>query len=247
MLFNFVSRMNHKEYFLFDADNTLYDFDMAFDNAVKATWEQYSIPLNETTKNCFIKHENYCWQQFELGKIAIDKLLWYRFQLTFDELSLNEIDAHTFSVDYLNNLSKFGILYPDSYDVITELKSRGYHIIIVTNGLWSVQKNRFKKEISENLFDGIFCSDAIGFNKPNIEFFQHVFKSLNMDLSNEEDRKKAIIIGDSLSSDIKGGINSKIETIWFNSKMKSNITQNIPTIEIKNLKELLNIFNKNSC
>ena len=50
------------------------------------------------------------------------------------------------------------------------------------------------------------------------------------------------MIGDSLSSDIKGGFNAGIDTCWFNPLKKENTLGITPTYEISSLLDLKNIL-----
>lgn len=235
--------MSKYEYLLFDADGTLYDFHYAEENAIQETWTAYNIPLNDTTLKCFHKHNSLCWKQLEEGKIGYDVLPRKRFELTFNELGYSHIDPQKFNDDYLSNLSKHGKLFPQSLDVLKTLKSRGYRIFIVTNGIYSVQKHRFNQEETKGIYEKIFCSESLHANKPDPKFFEAVFKEIGLaDISEEERRNKAIVIGDSLTSDIQGGINAKLNTIWYNPNNLPINEKIRPTFVIHQLKELLDYF-----
>lgn len=235
--------MSHYEYLLFDADGTLYDFQDAEKHAIQETWNAYKIPINETTLSCFHKHNGLCWKQLEEGKIGYDVLPRKRFELTFNELGYSHIDPQKFNDDYLSNLSKNGKLFPQALEVLKTLKNRGYRLFIVTNGIYSVQKERFNQKETNGIYEKIFCSEQLKVNKPHRKFFDLVFKEIGLaDISEEERKKKAIVIGDSLTSDIQGGINANLNTIWYNPKNQPVNEKVKPTFIIHQLNELLDYF-----
>ena len=235
--------MSKYEYLLFDADGTLYDFHYAEEHAIDETWKAYNIPINEKTLECFHRNNGFCWKSLEEGKLGYDTLPRKRFELTFNELGYTHIDPSKFNDDYLKNLSRHGKLFPQSLNVLKTLKSRGYKIFIVTNGIYSVQKVRFNQEETNGIYEKIFCSEQLHANKPDPKFFEAVFKDTGLDqLSEEERRNKAIVIGDSLTSDIQGGINAKLNTIWYNPKNIPINEKVKPTHVIHELNELLDFF-----
>src|SRR5690606_32564259 len=114
-----------------------------------------------------------------------------------------------------------------------------FQLYIVTNGVPETQYKRLKNAKLDHYFKHIFVSVEIGYQKPMKEFFDYVFERIP-DVKLEE----TLIIGDSLSSDIQGGINAGIDTCWFNRNRKQNQSPFKPTYEIHDLKELYSIINK---
>lgn len=234
--------MTKYEYLLFDADGTLYDFEDAEKNAIKDTWEKYNIPLNDTTINCYRKHNHRCWKELEEGTMSYQVLPYKRFELAFGELGL-DIDPKTFGDEFLENLGKSSLLFPGALDILNKLKSRGYRIFIITNGLSVAQKVRFNRAETNSIYEKIFCSENLGVNKPDKRFFDIVFEKIGLhQLSDTERQNKAIVIGDSLSSDIQGGINAGLNTVWYNPKKNQSNPNIQPTHTIHNLVELLEYF-----
>ena len=86
----------------------------------------------------------------------------------------------------------------------------------------------------EHFFIKSFISEEIGHNKPSIEFFKVVKENIE-----GFDFKTTLIIGDSLTSDVKLGINNNIDTCWFNFNFKENNSDIKPTYQINSLLELL--------
>ncbi|OHT01223.1 putative HAD-hydrolase YfnB [Tritrichomonas foetus] len=228
------------EYILFDADSTLYDDEICEKTAMQKTWAQYNIPLNEYTKSVYDKHNAVVWDRLEKGEIDYDELQTTRLEKTFSELNF-KVDIQQFANDYIHTFAESCVLYPKSLPVLNELKSRGYHLNIITNGFSLIQKVRFNKEGIKGIFENIFCSQDIGVNKPKKEFFDFVFTKLNF---SEDQRRKTLIVGDSLSSDIKGGLNSGIDTVWFNEKNLPENPNIQPTYIIHDIEHLLNLLPK---
>ncbi|KAK8897491.1 hypothetical protein M9Y10_015446 [Tritrichomonas musculus] len=235
--------MNQYEYILFDADGTLYDFPYAEEHAIQETWDAYKIPVNEITLTCFRKHNIFCWKQLEEGLIGYDALQPKRFELMFGELGYNEINPSKFNHDYIDNITKHSKLFPQSLEVLKELKNRGYKLFIITNGIYSFQKEPFNREETKNIFEKVFYSQILNVCKPDKKFFDHVFKGIGLEnVSAEERKKKVIVVGDSLTSDIQGGINANLDTIWFNPN-KTPVNEKVkPTFVINQLNELLDYF-----
>ncbi|MGN1042140.1 MAG: HAD-IA family hydrolase, partial [Christensenellales bacterium] len=111
-----------------------------------------------------------------------------------------------------------------------------YRLYIVTNGIKHTQENRIEKSGLIRYADGVFISEAVGAGKPSKEYFDYVFDFTGAD------RKSSVIMGDSLTSDIKGGINAGIRTIWFNSKGLPPSDAIVPTCEIRGWDEVYKIL-----
>lgn len=216
----------------------MYDFHLAEKRAIDWTWDQYKIPKTEETLKCFHKCNVIAWELIEKGKLSIEEMKTARFQWMVDELNLI-IDIPKIAKDYLDYIAKTGEMLPYSLDVISELRNRGYPIYIITNGLTDIQSSRFHKEISKGMYEKMYCGEDIGFNKPHPLFFERVLNDIGI---SEDEKDKVVVIGDSLSSDICGGINAGLDTIWFNQKKASQDTIVQPTYEIHDLRQLLEFF-----
>ena len=112
--------------------------------------------------------------------------------------------------EYVDFLSQNGFLLEGAEELLQAL-SKKYELYAVTNGIEKVQNGRWKASGIGKYFKAMFVSDAIGIAKPNIGYFEHVFANIP-----GFSKEKALLIGDSLSSDMKGGQNAKIDTLWYN-------------------------------
>ena len=229
-------RPNMKYSFLiFDADGTLFDFDRAEAYALKETLVHFRMPSYDEEHHLSlykeINHE--VWSEFERGEIAAEKLKADRFRRMFARLGTDTIDPDACSRFYLQVLSTCTFLIDGAVELIDSLDG-SMTLCLLTNGLSSVQHPRFKASPVGSRFPHIVVSEDVGVAKPNPEIFQIAF-----DKAGWKDKKSALMIGDSLQSDIKGGINFSIDTCWLNPKKLKNSTDIAPTFEIHALGELL--------
>ena len=222
---------------LFDADGTLYDFDKAAVEALKSSFKKYSLEWTTNTFSIYEEVNKKIWNDFEKGLITTKEIKTERFKRFFDIIDVNNVDSIKFSEDYLEFLSQNNYLLEGAEDIV-KWSSEKFDLAIVTNGLASVQNPRFKSSELRKYFKHIIISEEIGFAKPKNEIFDYSFNLLN-----NPRRENVIIIGDNLTSDIKGGEDYGIDTCWFNPAKANNDSGIIPTFEIANLNELKKILN----
>jgi len=224
------------ELILIDADNTLFDYNKAEAYALETSLmdfgfqgDLYKIRLDYHVINKKL------WQLLEKGGIEKAELSERRFKQLFDQYGL-DIPPQDFSKKYLSYLGQSSFLMEDAQEIIQYLYNK-YTVIIVTNGIKDVQFSRLEKSTIKDYNHGVVVSEDIGVSKPDPDFFVHAFK-----LANHQNKKSAIIIGDSLSSDIQGGINFGIDTCWFNYNNSHPDIQLEPTYEIRNLRKIYDIL-----
>jgi putative hydrolase of the HAD superfamily len=176
------------------------------------------------------------WNEFEQGLISTKQIKTERFKRFFEVIEVNNINSIQFSKDYLEFLSQNNYLLPQAKEIV-KWAGENFELAIVTNGLASVQNPRFKNSELRKYFQHIIISEEIGFAKPHKKIFNFTFN-----LFNNPNKNDVIIIGDNLTSDIKGGADFGIDTCWINSSEKINDTNIVPTYQIKELSELKNIL-----
>ena len=223
------------EILLFDADNTVLDFDKSEEQALRCAFEQVQLPFDENTLAVYRKNNIAQWQLFEKGQLTKSQVLINRFVYTFADLHLpnDKLDrVATLYEEYL----KFGFfIVPYAEEVLTELQKK-CRLYVVSNGVAEIQNSRMKGSGMEKYFIDRFVSETVGYPKPQIEYFNYCFAHIN-----NFDRSKTLIIGDSLTSDIQGGVNAGIDTCWFNPTHAKNNSQLTPTYEIDDLRQILKI------
>ena len=175
------------------------------------------------------------WLEFEQGLITQEKLKVDRFKRLSKEINV-PFDELEFSIAYIKHLSNASFLYNDSVELIEKL-STNYKLGVITNGLKDVQSKRIGQSVIAKHFDTIVISEEVKVSKPNSEIFKIALNNLNY-----TDKSKVLMIGDSLTSDIQGGINFGIDTCWINFNNNKNSTSIKPTYEISNLLDLLQLL-----
>ncbi|KAH0795937.1 noncanonical pyrimidine nucleotidase, YjjG family [Histomonas meleagridis] len=231
--------MNHSyDNLLFDADGTLYDWEKTEHKTVELLWEEFKFPKDSI--QTYIRLSCNAWEDFSSGSLAIEDLHPRIFKEFINEIGYNHLDPKIISDKYLQAQIDFLYFYDQSREVLQELKSRGYHIYIATNG---IPIDRFTKHKEEGLFEDVFYAQVIHSYKPQKDYFEKIFQILNLD---EEGKRKTVMIGDSLKSDIQGGANAGLTTVWFNrnGKYPYPVEPVKPDYEIHELKELLQLFPK---
>ncbi|MGD8188373.1 YjjG family noncanonical pyrimidine nucleotidase [Brevibacillus ginsengisoli] len=223
---------------LFDVDDTLLDFQAAESKALRLLFEEQNIPLSAEIIDRYKKINHGLWKAFEEGKIDVDEVVNTRFSLLFREYG-QEVDGVLLEKKYRVHLEEGHQLVNGALELITALHNK-YDLYIVTNGVSRTQDRRLRDSGLYPLFKGIFVSEETSYQKPMKEFFDYVFARIP-----HFSVEQALIIGDSLSSDMKGGQLAGLDTCWFNPELKSNDTNILPTYQIQKLDELYRILNVN--
>lgn len=201
------------EIVLFDADGTLLDFLRSEKEAVSEALKQMGVTPTEEMLTAYSAINDELWKQLERGDIQRSVLLYHRFELLFNRYGLTA-DAREMAATYMRCLSEKGYVIDGAEELCKDLFGK-CRLYIVTNGTEIIQKGRFARSGLQPYFEEFFISEVIGFNKPDGRFFEHVASKIP-DFSKE----KAVIVGDSLSSDIRGGIGFGIDTCWYNPEGK---------------------------
>lgn len=219
---------------LIDADDTLFDFRKAEKNALCATLLEFSLPFDDEIHKLYHQINKKMWKEYEKGMYREASPWAMRFERLLSAINKSG-DGAILNSAYTKNLGKQPILLADANDVCAEL-CKTHKLYIITNGSPSVQHSRFAASPIRNYFSGMFISEEIGSRKPEKEFFDYVLSKIN-----PPDISRILIIGDSLSSDIAGGINSGIDTCWFNPNLETPPAELTPNYEIHSLKDVFQI------
>jgi len=221
---------------LFDADGTLFDYEKAEDTALEAALTEEGFPYRrEAHREVYRAINQELWELFEQGGIQAAELRVERFRrfLTATGISL---DPESISRRYLKHLAEGAYLYEGVETLLQELR-RTYKLGLVTNGLKEVQRKRLAKTSLPKYLSCIVISDEVGIQKPEPAIFRIALRE-----AGEPDPKATLVVGDSLTSDIQGGVNAGMDTCWFNPAGKENGTTLLPTYEIRELGELRDIL-----
>ncbi len=223
------------EFLFLDLDDTILDFHMQESVAIRKTF--LGTGVEPTEENCalYSKINLRHWKMLEKGEITREKLIWHRFKELFDALDVSADPKET-AEKYMDHLSEGHYFLPGAENAVKAL-SKKHRLYLASNGAGRVQESRITSANLAPLFENIFISEEMGANKPDKAYFDACFARIE-----GFDRKKAMIVGDSLSSDIRGGKNAGIYTCWVNPKGKTAPPENKPDFEIKSITELEEIL-----
>ena len=223
---------------LFDADNTLLDFSKSEYNSLIKTLEHYGVPVTENNINTYVKINDSLWKRLEKKEITKPELKKIRFRLFFDSIGFAfGGDALEVNEHYLGLLSQCGYTMDGAEALTKKLSEAGYELYIVTNGVAKTQALRLEKSGLLPCFKDVFVSEAIGIPKPDKRFFDYVLERIN-----EKNKNRIVVIGDSLSSDIRGAENSGLESIWLNLNNAPLPCDLHPVATVTKLSELETLF-----
>lgn len=194
---------------LWDVDGTLLDFIYSQRWAMRKCFESIGKEITEEMLNRYSQINDSYWKRLELGEVTKAELLIGRFETFLQEYQLEDVDAKAFAKEYQEHLGNVYKLIDDSLEYCKSLQGKVKQYV-VTNGVTATQESKLKISGLYDVMDGIFISEAIGAPKPQKEFFDYCLSHIE-----ETDRQKVLIVGDSMSSDIKGGVMAGIGTCLY--------------------------------
>lgn len=217
-----------------DMDNTILDFSASERYAIRQLFVNYGLPCGDKAVKAYSRINDSYWKKFERGELEKSEIVIARFK---DTLALfgEERDFARMNDDYFQLLSQCYFKTDGAIEVLSYLKSAGYLLYATTNGVSRTQHNRISGAGIKDFFNGIFVSEDAGFQKPDKRYFDYVIKNCD-----EKDTSKILVIGDSMTSDIKGGINTGLDTCWYNGHGEAKLFE--PTYEITDIRDLENIL-----
>lgn len=198
-------------YLLFDADNTLFDFDAAEKNAHRQVCGKHRLSFTEEGYALYRRCNAQLWQDFDRGLCSKEFLLTERFR-RYLSLTGETGDPEAMNRDHLRALGESAVLLPGAEALCRRLAA-GHELYLVTNAVESVQRARFERSAIRPYFRDVFISEAIGCGKPSPAYFAYVLRAVP-GLTAEN----GLVIGDSLTSDIQGANNAGLACCWFNPK-----------------------------
>ena len=223
------------EILLFDVDNTLLDFDANEAISFKNTMADKGIHYTEELYNTYKTINHQLWQAAERGEMTVDEVVNSRFEKLLACYDM-KVDGVDFESTYHSYLSKGIQEMPDVHEVLQEL-NKTHKLYVITNGLIDMQTTRLSDSGLSEYLQKAFISEAVGATKPSVDFFKHVKENIQ-----DFNPKKALIIGDSLTADIKGGNLAGIDTCWICRHGAVNTSNIKPNYTIHSLKDLLGLI-----
>ncbi len=220
---------------LLDIDDTILDFTQSAKSAILKTAKDFKIVFTEDMVSYYFRLNDILWEDYENGTITKEGIFNVRFKKVFEEFNINE-DGRRFEERFQEYFKTEWVFVEGAKDIL-EYLSKKYDLYVVSNSNYDTQYCRLTSAGICSYFNKLFISDKIGFQKPTTEFFNCCFKEIP-----DFDPKETIIIGDSLTSDIKGGKLAGIKTCWFNTRNIPEALTIIPDFEIHSLEEIKNIL-----
>lgn len=220
---------------LFDADGTLLDFARSEDEAVRATMIFGGIEPDDEKVATYSRINEGLWKMLERGEIEKSVLLYRRFELFCEHYGYTA-DARAMAREYMEQLSQRGYMLSGARELLDSLYGK-VKMYIVTNGVDFIQRRRYAHSGLEKYFDGLFISGELGFEKPDRRYFEAVEAAIP-----DFDVASTIVIGDSLTSDIKGANNYSLDSCWYNPKGKPVSSVAEPTYTAADFDEVYRII-----
>lgn len=217
----------------FDVDDTLLDFEAGELKSLRQAMHQQAITYTPRLEAAYLEINAGLWRQYEAGTLVREQIFTIRMRELFKRLHL-PADPLRAEKDYRKALDQQAILVPRASETLAAL--RDYHLYVVSNGIEATQIARLTRSGLIDYFDNVFVSDAIGAPKPTVAFFDYVAKK-----TPHYDPATSLIIGDSLTSDIQGGINAHMDTVWFNPRFVPNRGSQKPTYTLSDFSDLTKI------
>lgn len=222
---------------LFDADHTLFDFDLAEVKALANSFTEFGYPYEDSIGAAYRAINLQIWGELERGEITPDALRTTRFLRLFAAVGL-QAEPEPFSAAYLRHLANCGDLIDGAETAVSQL-SQQYKLALITNGLSDVQHKRLAASPLQPYFQSMTISDEVGYAKPDPRIFDAAFAAMGHPAKSE-----VLMIGDSLTSDMQGGVNYNIDTCWYNPHNKPH--NGLPiTYEIQTLAQLVTTIGDN--
>lgn len=225
----------HYTWLLFDADGTLFNYELAEATALEQTFRHIGVPFEPNYLREYQQINHEIWQALEQKQITPDVLRTRRFELLFEKIGIS-LSAEAFSDLYLRHIADCAELIDGAQDVIEALRGK-YRFAILTNGLQAVQHRRLARSPIQKYITAVVISEEVGFAKPERGFFDAAFAQMG-----NPPKEQALMIGDSWSSDILGAANYGIDTCWFNPSRQPRPTSPAITYEITQLCELIDLL-----
>ena len=194
---------------IFDFDHMIFDTDESEAQAFAYALTAHGVNAPEPLLPQYQLINQALWRQVEKGTLTPNDVKGQRFASLAEDAGLS-YDAEAVSESYTDGLAQFGELYDGAFDLVNELAVT-HSLSMVTNGLGPVQRGRLDRIGLGGVFDPLVISGEVGASKPRVEIYQMIF-----DAHPEVDRSRFLMVGDSLTSDMQGGINAGIDTCWYN-------------------------------
>ena len=222
---------------LWDIDGTLLDFGKAEDYGIRKCFEVFGLgKCTDEMLARYSKINRKYWEMLERNELTKPEVLHGRFEEFFQTENIKFDKISDFNIEYQYRLGDKVFFCDNALETVQQLKGK-INQYAVTNGTILAQSRKLSQSGLDKIFDDVFISDEIGFEKPSVKFFDAVQEKIG-----KFSRDEVMIIGDSLTSDIRGGNNAGIISCWYNPLGLENKDGLKIDFEIKDIAEVLNII-----
>lgn len=219
------------EFLFLDLDDTILDFHKAERLAISRTFRSFGLEPTEQVLERYHVINRLHWERLERGELTRDQVLTGRFQMLFEELGI-PAQPQAIAKGYEHNLGLGHYFLPGAKEALDTLRGK-YRLFLASNGTASVQHSRLTSAGLYPYFEEVFVSQALGANKPSRAFFDACAARIP-----GYDPRKALMVGDSLTSDILGGINAGMKTCWVCPRGTQGRPDIVPDYRIEALSQL---------
>lgn len=228
--------MSNYRWLLMDADNTLFDFNAAQEFSLTRMLIHFGVEPTAPVKDSFKTINAALWNDYDRGEIAQADLPPERFRRFFAAQGIDG-DVDAWCAFYREALAGCSTLLPGAEQTCHRLADH-YTLALCTNGTSYIQRHRLEASPLARYFgDRIFISEEMGCHKPDKLFFETVVEQLGA----RTRRYQCLVIGDSLSSDIRGAFNARLDSVWIRPHgAKAGALK--PTYETSNLADLVRLL-----
>lgn len=226
--------MKNYKHLIFDLDNTLLDFNDTEEQALKSVFKEFNVPETIESFDTYKTINKGLWSSLEKGMISREDIFNNRFALFFNEYSL-KVDGVKAEQLYRNFLNEGCKTIKNADLLLSKLKKKDYRIYAGTNGMGITQRKRLLDSQLLPYFDELFISEEIGYEKPDAQFFDTIFDSLQI-----TDKDSCLMIGDSLSSDILGAQNARIDSVLYTPE--ENLVSSTATYTVNDLMRIYSLL-----
>lgn len=205
--------MSRFDAILWDVDGTLLDFMYAQRQAFSECLEHAGQSVTEEMLRRYSAINDGYWKRYELGEVTKEQLRTGRFETFFESGRIEGVDAAAFADSYEERLGRIYRYLDNSLELCRDLRGR-IRQYVITNGVTAVQDSKLRLSGLGELMDGIFISEQVGTPKPQEGFFDYCINAMEAE-GFRTDKSRMLIVGDSLTSDIRGGVLYGIPACWY--------------------------------
>lgn len=222
---------------LLDLDDTILDFGASENFAFQKVTESLGVPYTPALLANYKHYNQELWRQIEKNTLSKADLIVQRFPGFFSRYGIQGLAGREIDDQFRAYLAEGGHVIAGAQQLLIDLKANGHRVYAASNGIYDTQINRLEHAGLIKYFDDLFISEKIGYNKPHIGFFTYAFQAIG-----SQANSSSLMVGDSLTSDIKGANTAKIPAVWFNPKGLSAPSDLTINYEISGLEQLYPII-----